>query len=577
MPEPPEPPGPSPWDLIRERWARRILVGTAAVATLGLAYLATSLVVAHTDFGKIWVSPLSRDNRSRRPPSKFARSVAEPPNAAPRQDPRPSPGVRSETQISRKSEGPRASESFKLVEVGRLRGHSGPVQDVVFSPDGRRILSGSQDRTMILWDWETGQMIRRFVGDGGWVLSVAFSPDGRRALSGGEDRVIRLWDIKSAAMIREFRGHTEWIFQVAFSPDGRLAYSTSGGPNHLTDGRDSAVRFWDLEAGCEIGRMEGHKGRVPGLAVVPDGRRVLTGGDTRLILWDAQARSQIRLIGRHDNKISCVVLLPDGRRVVSASVDRTIRIWDLEGGQMLRRFLGHPREVTWVAASPDGRLLLSSDYSAPELRLWDVESGKPLDRLGWDNANPIHGSFTPDGRGAVWGGSDNVVRVYELRGPTVSNLLKNAGFEAGFEGWTTFTTRGPKPQFDLDTQEVREGRQAIRISAGQRSDSGCYQEVMLKPGHRYRFSGWARTRGLNAPGAGVYGTFAIQRMGARHGNIAGGPNHGGDTEWTEVTLTFEAPAEGPTRIVGVHVNFGTGTGTVWFDDFKLVEVDQSAR
>ncbi len=84
---------------------------------------------------------------------------------------------------------------------------------------------------------------------------------------------MRLWDLDSGKRIREFPGHTEWIFHVAFSPDGRLGYSTSGGPDAWQDGSDSAVRVWDVETGREIRRLEGHKGRVFGLAVSPDGHR----------------------------------------------------------------------------------------------------------------------------------------------------------------------------------------------------------------------------------------------------------------------------------------------------------------
>ncbi len=113
-------------------------------------------------------------------------------------------------------------EQPPVVEVAHFLGHDGVVESVVVSPDGSRFLSGSDDKTMILWDRETGQSIRRFRKDTGEVLCVAFAPDGRRALSGGVDKVVRLWDLESGETIREFHGHTEWVFSVAFSPDGRL-------------------------------------------------------------------------------------------------------------------------------------------------------------------------------------------------------------------------------------------------------------------------------------------------------------------------------------------------------------------
>jgi hypothetical protein len=157
-----------------------------------------------------------------------------------------------------------------------------------------------------------------------------------------------------------------------------------------------------------------------------------------------------------------------------------------------------------------------------------------------------------------------------------AELLTNQSFEAGFKSWTQFTVQGREPRFDLDPDVVREGRQSLRISATQLAASGCYQDVMLKPGHRYGFSGWVRTRGLDPNGTHVYGTFLIQRPPGIHGNIVAGTYHGGDTDWTEVRLTFEAPSDGWTRIVVAYNSFGMGTGTAWYDDLKLVELDQSA-
>jgi WD40 repeat protein len=310
-----------------------------------------------------------------------------------------------------------ADGSEAATETRRFQGHSDVVQSVVVSPDGLRLLSGSKDRTMILWDRDTGRLLRRFRQQGGWIQSVAISPDGRRALSGGEDTVVRLWDLESGDVVREFRGHTEWVFSVAFSPDGRLAYSASGG-RHVgvwRDGTDSAVRVWDVETGREVRRLEGHRGIVWSVAVSPDGRRVLSGGrDRTSIVWDAETGAEIRCFRGHTDNVSCAAFLPDGLRAVSCGNDRTIRLWDVETGQELHCFRGHHREPIWVAVSPDGHWLVSSDHQGRELRLWNVESRQQVDSVSWGNQQPVFGCFTPDGRQVAWGGTDGIVRLYRL-------------------------------------------------------------------------------------------------------------------------------------------------------------------
>jgi hypothetical protein len=165
----------------------------------------------------------------------------------------------------------------------------------------------------------------------------------------------------------------------------------------------------------------------------------------------------------------------------------------------------------------------------------------------------------------------------DTHGLGVAGLLTNPSFEAGFTGWTRLTTKGAQAQFDLDTNGAREGRQSVRISVTQLSDSCIYQDLVLKPGRRYGFSGWVRTRGLNPNGALVYGTFQIQPVTQAYSTNRPNSNHGGDNEWTEVAFSFEAPADGKVRIVPTHVNFGMGTGTVWFDDLKLQEISPAGE
>ena len=192
-------------------------------------------------------------------------------------------------------------------------------------------------------------------------------------------------------------------------------YSTSGGPDLWRDGKDSAVRVWDVETGRELRKLEGHKGRVLTVDVSPDGKQVLTGGsDTRVILWDANNGNMIRRFDGHNGSVSRATFMPDGKRLVSSSFDKTIRLWDLKTGKMIHAFTGHPTEVLWFAVSSDGRQMLSSDFNAHELRLWDLNLRAQIDRIDLGKLSPTRGSISTGSRFAVWPATGGSLYVYEL-------------------------------------------------------------------------------------------------------------------------------------------------------------------
>jgi WD40 repeat protein len=318
--------------------------------------------------------------------------------------------------IHRKSQALGATDLLRIVEVGRLDSEPpGEPKGAVFSPDGTRVLASGMNGSLWLWDRESGRMIRQFGRPGtGHTPAVGFSPDGRRAASGGEDRILRIWDVESGQLIHELKGHAGWIRQIAFSPDGRHIASAGGGPSLHQDGVDQAVHVWDSETGLEVRRLGECPGRIWGLSYTPDGRRIFTAGGTVAILWDVQTGREIRRFPTDAAYVTGAVM-PDGLRAVTAGYDRMIRLWDLATGRESHQFLGHPREVTWLAVSPDGRLLLSSDIQVHELRLWDVEGGKEVQRLDWGDASPIGGNFAPDGRYVLWAGLDGAVRIYRVQ------------------------------------------------------------------------------------------------------------------------------------------------------------------
>ena len=160
-----------------------------------------------------------------------------------------------------------------------LRGHTGRVTSVAYSPDGNRVVTGSEDHTARVWDPATGTTVATLKGHASSVNSVAFSPDGRRVVTGSDDRTARVWDAATGAEVAALKGHTGGVYSAGYSPDGRRI---------VTGSEDRTVRVWDPVTGAEMAVLKGHTEGVFAAAFSPDGRWIVTGSeDGTARVWDS--------------------------------------------------------------------------------------------------------------------------------------------------------------------------------------------------------------------------------------------------------------------------------------------------
>ena len=286
-----------------------------------------------------------------------------------------------------------------------LEGHSDFVQSVSITPDGRRAVSGSVDKTVRLWDIESGECLRILEGHYEKVSCVSITPDGRRAVSGSHDNSLRVWDAESGECICTLKGHNDWVNCVSITPDGSTALSGS---------KDNTLRVWDIER-CECVRiLNGHNNSIESISITPDARIGITGSaDYLLHVWNIEKGDCICTLEGHRKKVNCVSMTPDGKKAVSGSGDETIREWDIEGGECIRTLEGHGSVVNSVSITPDGRRAISGSMDET-LRVWELKNGKCIRTLEGHSDSIQSVSITADGRRAVSGSQDNSLRVWDI-------------------------------------------------------------------------------------------------------------------------------------------------------------------
>ncbi|HTW95337.1 MAG TPA: DUF4340 domain-containing protein [Tepidisphaeraceae bacterium] len=312
-------------------------------------------------------------------------------------------------------------------------GHSGAVNSVAFSPDATEVLSGSADKSMILWDAASSRQIQTFAGDYGQVNCVAFSPDGKTAASACGDGDVRLWDLSTGQMTRSLIGHTASVTHLAFSPDGTQLLSSS---------EDKTLILWDLSTSQPERTFKGHTSEVTSCAFLPDGKTAIScSDDGTLKQWNLADGSVIRTFNAA-SPVYCLAISPDGKTLVSGQIDGSLKSWDIASGSLIHSWLAHKGEVAAVAFSPDGQLLLSGGNDG--MKLWQMPDGQPLRNFTGDIGSVTCVAFSPDSHLALSGGQDDTIRLWDLaRDVSKISITRDDGSQLIVQ--RTLTPSSPQP------------------------------------------------------------------------------------------------------------------------------------
>ncbi|KAK6499548.1 hypothetical protein TWF506_004177 [Arthrobotrys conoides] len=287
----------------------------------------------------------------------------------------------------------------------RLGGHTSWVMDVIFSPDGKTLVSASRDGSIKLWDPATGRLLQNLEGHVS-VRAVAFSPDGKTIASGLDDKTVRLWNAGTGRLIGILEGHKDPVRRVAFLPSGTVLASVSD---------DKSIILWDTESGEVLQRLDGHTKAVNGIAFSPDGSFMASASDDKTVkLWDAcNDLLLLHTLSGHGGEIYSVVFSPDNQILASASGDKTIGLWCTATGNLLKQLAGHLDEVNTVAFSPDGKFLVSGSQDGMII-LWNADS-RELFQILRGHSDYVHAiTFSPDGRMLASASADRTVGLWDV-------------------------------------------------------------------------------------------------------------------------------------------------------------------
>ncbi|CAE6431748.1 unnamed protein product [Rhizoctonia solani] len=301
--------------------------------------------------------------------------------------------------------------------LGPLEGHTDWVYSVAFSPEGTRVVSGSKDCTVRIWNAHTGTLIGEpLVGHSDAVFSIAFSPDGTRIVSGSRDKTIRMWDAYTGkTVLGPLQGHLDWVSAVSVSPDGTRIVSGS---------RDLTIRVWDAQTGYTLaGPFQGHYSPVCSVAFSPDGARIMSGArNGGVCMWDATGTRLWSLFGGYERPVCSVGFSSDGKRVLYGCGDVVV----------VQTMESQPEAApTLPGAFPASHM--SKDVFDQLVAHGCVDMTSTIDPNGY-SASPIYAS----GFGEVWkahlvDGTDVAVKTWQFSCVSHdSNQLKRA-MEAVFK------------------------------------------------------------------------------------------------------------------------------------------------
>lgn len=307
-------------------------------------------------------------------------------------------------------------QGLMTFERGPLVGHEGCVNAVAFSADAKLLVSGATDKTVRVWDVETGELISTLTYHKASVDCVAYSSDGQFVATGCDSGFVGIWSVADGAWQRRVTGdrHTWGVKALCFSPDGKLLASASA---------DQTIRIWDVKLGECTAVLEGHESSVTCLDFSHDGAFLVSGSmDETVRIWDLQCRGLERTLMGEDLSFVCdVSCSPLANIFAVASEGYNVRIWDRTTGCFTKEFAGSATHIA-VKFAPDGQVLFTGSYQEGVICMWSPTSERCMMTIPLRKCTLASLSCSTDGLWLAAGLEDKTIVMWSLgalRSPAV--------------------------------------------------------------------------------------------------------------------------------------------------------------